>query len=410
MKFLSFLKKEQREEKPVAKKIEIRATDILEWFEKTFQNRLNSAKSEANDKRSRIDRAFRDIQNSVIGLERAGFSKTDKVYTMANMLKDTFVTKVKNSSLPALTETNYTALSNFHSDAKSIVNGFLKMSPKQAFFLSKYFAKESGKVMAGIKQTKRELSELKQFLEKEAKILKMEEELKRLDAKQKELADRIREIEEEKAGLKKRAKSVEREMEDTNSSLKALLDSKQWKEFEEAGNRIEKIQSELEDTCNTLRSELESVKRPLKKIAHTTKRPVLKPFETVMEGREKALLDALKESTSLSLKPQEREKVERLMQRLESDIPLIVKNHRELAKNKQDMERAIEAFPEKNRKELLEENLARKKSEMESMKGEILEKTNSRKHAESQLQELREEMGKVIAENTEKEFKVSWLE
>ena len=389
--------------------VPVKAEGALEWLRKEYTGELDSARSEAGRKKNSVEEAFGMIQHTADELDKASSEGNRKVLAASGMVKDNFVKTLKGSSLPGLAGTGFSAFSEFCTEADSVMNNMLALSPKQNFFLSKFFGKETFQVIGAVKQAKERLSEFRRFLEEDGAVLKAEEKIEHFEREMKKMEKTLKENRTERTELERRIESCRRELEKSRATLDSFLDSEEWGALQKGMENIERLKKEAEDTGLSLKAELESVKRPLKKLAHVMGEACIEPFTAAMDGNTRNLADALRkilETGELKLKQRETEKVKKLMKRLESGIPEDIRNYKKLLEEKSAAERAVNSSGADARKAELEENVEKNKNELEHLKKTLGENTAAGEKIKGNITGLKKSTEKAITEALGRQIKL----
>lgn len=363
MGFLNIFRK--RKEKPEPQETEQRteesvlATDeILEWMDKEFREKLDRAHSKASEIQNSVMDGFSRLRDSVSILEKASFEKQDRRYAAVNMVKDSFVKRTYsliNNVRKIQGDLNYTGLKDFHSATSRVVNKLKNLSPKQMVMLSSYFKKECNNVISKMRRVEDDVKSLGGFLESDARVMRMIQDVNMSVLKQGELLRELNSIGKRGDEIRNKLDDLKGVKKEKESGLQRLLKSREWRELESIKEKTERIRQEMSDIENRVNEKISSVKRPFKKLKHvldaetTTKESFPdNPFrEVIMRDREnwlKNTLDSIRdfsESGRIALKPSEKKRVLDLIKTLESEIPRERERHRKLANDMNEKERGL---------------------------------------------------------------------
>ncbi len=298
-----FLKK-GKEESPIPETIDIKLSELLDWFEGAMEEELREKRKHAEQMHNDILEKFREVRGSLDRLDRSRITGTERLHTAANMIKESFVKK----KYPPLREVfsfreglrpDYSYFMSFQEKGMEAIRGLRDSTPKQSILLSRYFKREGGDLVESIKHAEQALLDFREYLKAGSGSLstlnrirstvkacgKLMEEADNLELKARSLEDQIRQVGERKSELEK--------------TFLDLLKSKEWNEMNALGKEESKAREALREAEMRMNSELSSIRRPLKRIEHvlasrgkltpiqknTLRDFIRNPFKTVMTGK-----------------------------------------------------------------------------------------------------------------------------
>ena len=198
-------KKEVEKEQEVTK---ISIDNIHKWFHETYRNKLKEAEKESSELVEKIISNFSEMKQSINALEKAEFGEGEKIFTSANMVKDTFVKKYFTimHTIQKPGKKDYASLQQFLKNSSNAINEMKSLSPKQKFLLSRYFKDEAAKVINDINMIDSNTKAFADFLSSKGKIIQLQEnidmkssEYSSLINNMKSLTSREKEVDKEKS-------------------------------------------------------------------------------------------------------------------------------------------------------------------------------------------------------------------
>jgi hypothetical protein len=386
---------------------DVRLDDVLKAVEGHIAGRLNEEVRKAEKLYREVSSGLTDARKHASELEKKKFEASDKTYAVVNMTKDNFVKKANSliSGLPRINNFDYEETSAFCSGTRKILGELLNIQPKQAILLTRYFKKESSKVITALKETDAASKEMETLIANSmlgfySSANKKLVDIWQLVYKAEDLENNMQTI-NEKIGAKKlelREKEKERE---------AFIAGEESTQFTRQGEELKRLEAERTELGNVISDRLSAIKRPLKKLEHAVasgseaakdkerlslySRISHSPMKVLMEEQGDALLmEALGRLRDIGLKDEERERVEELIKKIELGyISGLTDKYKwlegEIAERKKEFEKS--GVPEKHKKHEREiEHLKREIAELEKetekiMKSreELAEKTGSEK-------------------------------
>jgi chromosome segregation ATPase len=284
-------------------------------------------------------------------------------------------------------------------------------------------------VIQNIKEADGALDTLKQFLDSDAKILWLSNEIDSILKKQKELSDKSVQTKERGDKLLQKKEELKRGIEKNREELEKVMKDPEWDEINRLSSEIEQMESKALEIKQEITEKITSIKRPLKKLEHLAQSSyqmrrerqdllrdfMSEPFKAIMARKgELDLKDIITELNDmiklkkLMLKSKEQEKMLELARKLETEIPWMKEKYEKLvaqgeSKKKEKEERAPD----------LTQKAQSLESSIEGMKQELDDAETELKGAEKEKIQIREALAsekanleKIISENTEYEVKI----
>ena len=396
--------RKEPEELPQRKHV-IHAEKMPQWLDEQFGNVIETARKNARKISSEAMEHLSDARERLQRLEKSSFGGKDKAYAAANMAKDSFVKRtysimdgLRFSDLRAET---YSGFGEFNEKLRDVLKEINKASPKQLFLLSRYFRDESRKFMGSIRSAEEKVQELDSFLGAEGKIIKTGEGLQ-------SCAEKINALIKQSSRLKAEEKSIQNEIsrledsrKESKKRLEKLLGSMEWKELKGLEESVQKKESKLDELESSANEILANAKRPLKKLRHLLEsRDAFpeNPFRDVVLGDREAWLAGLLKSAvehardgSISLKEKEAERIDYVLSSLDSEIPKMKGQYKELAEKIGEERRGIEKFDVAGKKAGIGEELGEIEEELKKQWAELDSKIRERKNTETEIQEAKAE-------------------
>lgn len=435
MGFLDFLRGEKKPEiKDTAPEeaVSLETSQIQNWFQKSLIKEIEESKSNGRERYQDVVDSFSGIKDSLGLLESAKFNGRERIHTSANMIKDAYVKKayviignIERASRDV--DISYSGLDNFHSESLKTLNDLKKTTPKQAVLMSRYFKKESAQITLKVKETENRISTLKSWLGDEA-TLKLVEDVNKRVREQASDSEQTKALDKRTDEIKKEIKELKEKKQGKETEFLELLKSKKWNEYNTFSDEIKNVKNEIVEIENEITNELSPMKRPLKKLEHTLRQEDLlfnhkgfvksfiqDPFGAVKtkngEDSFKRFvfkLNKMVHDNKIDLKDKEKEKLEILLQKMETTIPELKKRYNELMEKKEKMEKTISESTEivKNKEEL--------ESQIKSYSEQITELEEEAKNTLKEQEKLKEriekdnrEFEKLIFKETGREIEIA---
>lgn len=345
MGIFDFLKRNKVERKEREYKIYV--NDVIDFFEDRFSGKIKNARKKAKYIYMRIIDGFLRFENSIKSLENASFEKDDKAYAFVNTIKNSFVNRAvsvlkniqkKYNKQKAI---DWNILIEFKKDVEKVL-WECGVSPKHMFLLSRYFIRETQKIVEDIKKIEIYTKELEMFLKNEGKILKIETEIKKLVEDYKELKKREKDILNSYEKVMEEVKRFKDLVRCEEKEVESLKNSEGYKRLIILKMEIKNIKSEMMDLKNEILGELSSLIKPIKKLAHSKRVKLAKDFIynpldfLLLKGIEK-LKFLLSEAFDNGLL--EKKKIIKIEKKVKKDLPELIKEYIDL-KRKYDLKMA----------------------------------------------------------------------
>jgi len=412
-----FKRKKEPEKPPEEKPAEVHIDEVHDWVNQTLAGKIKDRHEKANELYSEVMKGFGRIKDSSDVLEQSRFESDEKIGPVVNMTKDLFVKRVHN--LVAAVQgfqgrsIDLKVLNEFQESAGEALGDMNSITPKQAFLLSTYFAKESSGVIDNIKETQEKLSILKEFVESEGETIQLAHSIKSRKEQQSLLKLRLTSVEKEESGIELRIRELRNRTEKNLTEIEEIIKGHEYAEYNKIVEQIEKNRKKSAAIKEKVTEEFTSIQRPLKKLEYLVSKnyPILKeqelilegiinrPFETLEKNEENRLKDMLllvrKASLEerIVLKDKERERIDEIISKLDTDIKSFKSDFQDLEDELKDLERDRNRYEwVVERKNHLENNIKRSLEEIGSlekvMEASAQDKENIRKEMERQRREL----------------------
>jgi len=412
-----FKRKKEPEKPPEEKPAEVHIDEVHDWVNQTLAGKIKDRHEKANELYSEVMKGFGRIKDSSDALEQSRFESDEKIGPVVNMTKDLFVKRVHN--LVAAVQgfqgrsIDLKVLNEFQESAGEALGDMNSITPKQAFLLSTYFQKESSSVIDNIKETQEKLSILKEFLESEGETIQLAHSIKSRKDQQSMLKLRLTSVEKEESGIELRIRELRNRTEKNLAEIEEIIKGHEYAEYNNIVEQIEKNRRKSAAIKERITEEFASIQRPLKKLEYLVSKnyPILKeqelilegiinrPFETLEKNEENRLRDVLllvrKASVEekIVLKDKERERIDEILSRLDTDIKSFKSDFQDLEEELKDLERDRNRYEwVVERKSHLENNIKRSLEEIASlekvMEASAQDKESIRKEMERQKHEL----------------------
>ncbi len=418
MGILDIFKRKKEPEKPKEEPTaEVHIDEVHDWVNQTLAGKIKDRHERANELYSEVMKGFGRIKDSSDMLEQSRFESDEKIGPVVNMTKDLFVKRVHN--LVAAVQgfhgrsIDLKVLNEFQESAGEALGDMNSITPKQAFLLSTYFAKESSSVIDNIKETQERLSVLKEFVESEGETIQLAHSIKSRKEQQSLLKLRLTSVEKEESGIELRIRELRNRTEKNLTEIEEIIKGHEYAEYNKIVEQIEKNRKKSAGIKEKVTEEFASIQRPLKKLEYLVSKnyPILKeqelilegiinrPFETLEKNEENRLKDMLllvrKASLEerIILKDKERERIDEIISKLDTDIKSFKSDFQDLEDELKDLERDRNRYEwVVERKSHLENNIKRSLEEIGSlekvMEASAQDKENIRKEMERQRREL----------------------
>jgi hypothetical protein len=418
MGILDIFKRKKEPEKPKEEPpAEVHIDEVHDWVNQTLAGKIKDRHERANELYSEVMKGFGRIKDSSDLLEQSRFESDEKIGPVVNMTKDLFVKRVHN--LVAAVQgfqgrsIDLKVLNEFQESAGEALGDMNSITPKQAFLLSTYFAKESSSVIDNIKETQEKLSILKEFVESEGETIQLAHSIKSRKEQQSLLKLRLTSVEKEESGIELRIRELRNRTEKNLAEIEEIIKGHEYAEYNNIVEQIEKNRKKSAAIKEKVTEEFASIQRPLKKLEYLVSKnyPILKeqelilegiinrPFETLEKNEENRLKDMLllvrKASLEerIVLKDKERERIDEIISKLDTDIKSFKSDFQDLEDELKDLERDRNRYEwVVERKNHLENNIKRSLEEIGSlekvMEASAQDKENIRKEMERQKHEL----------------------
>ena len=421
MGIFDIFKRKKEPEKPAeeAAPTEVHIDEVHDWVNQTLSGKIRDRHEKANELYSDIMKGFAGIKESSDRLEGARFEGEEKVGAVVNMTKDLFVKRVHNlvNSIQAYQgrPVDFRVLRDFEQASAEALSDMSSITPKQAFLLSTYFPKESSPVIEKIKETQEKVSVMREFLEAEGETIQLAHSIKSRKEQQSLLKLKLSTVEKEESGIEMRIRDLRNRSEKNLAEIEGIVKGHEYEQYNSLAEQVEKARKKSSAIKEKVTAELTSVQRPLKKLEYLAGKGypmekeeeqvleglINRPFETLEKNQESRIRDMLLLARKayfeerMSLKDSERERLDDMISRLDSDMKELKAAYQETGEEIKEMERdkgryewAIE------RKDHLESNIKRALEEIASLEKLLntsgQDKENIRKEMVRQRQELEE--------------------
>lgn len=426
MGILDIFKRKKEPEKPKEEPpTEVHIDEVHDWINQTLSGKIKDRHEKANELYSDVMMGFNKIKDSTDLLENSRFESDEKIGTVVNMTKDLFVKRV-NSLVATLQgfqgrPVDLKVLKDFQESAGEALSDMGSITPKQAFLLSTYFAKESSSVIDSIKDTQEKLSVLREFLESEGETIQLAHSIKSRKDQQSLLKLRLTTVEKEEGGIETRIRDLRNKTEKNLAEIDGIVKGHEYSEYNKIVEQMEKNRRKSAAIRDRIREEFASIKRPLKKLEYLVSKnyPILKeqeamldgvinrPFETLEKNDESRVKDILllvrKASLEekIALKDKERDRIDDVISDLDSGIKEFKASWQDLEDEMKDLERDRGRYEwVVERKSHLENNIKRALEEIASLE-KVLDTSARDKDS------IRKEMGRQKKELEDILYKTS---
>jgi hypothetical protein len=414
-----FKKKKEPEQPPqaVPESTEIHIDEVHDWVNQTLSGKIKDKHERANELYAAVMKGFTGIKESADLLETARFDNPDKLGAVVNMTKDLFVKRVHNLVSGAQEfngkPVDFNILKQFQLASEEALSDMSSITPKQAYLLSTYFNKESSGVIERIKETQENVSILKEFLDAEGETIQLAHSIKSRKDQQSLLKMRLNTVEKEESGIDMRIRELRNKTEKNLAEIDSIVKGHEYAEYNKITEQMENARKRSSLLKEKMVAEVSSVQRPLKKLEYLVSKnyPMLKeqevvldnmvnrPFEAVMKNTEQEIREILLLARKafleerVSLKDNERQRIDDLVSRLETDMRGMKADYEETEESIKDMEREKARYEWAiERKTHLENNIRRSLEEIGSLESVLntsaRDKDTIRKEMERQKHEL----------------------
>ena len=392
---------------------EIPLEDLTDWVNEQFSQDVNAGKDRIKQMISDAVSYFSETKDILLCLERADLGDSERVFTIAKMTKNSYVkhalSVIDKFSFAGLD--TYSEIKSINLKIRSVLKELNKMSPKQSILVSKYFSNESSRLANNLRKINTISKEIKEFIDSD-NVVESYELLNNSIEKLNPLVDRTVELNSNETETREEIKKLDVSRKEISKKKDNLLESSEWNKLKSFEDIIKNGRTELKAFESRSNEMLNGVKRPLKKLWHLQESrqsfPV-NPFkEYVLDNREVNVInmirDALRSASEgrLVLKPKESEKLQKVRDFLENEMPKIKKNYilmKEASQNARNKISQSEFYKENDSisKELndIEQKLESKWSELNSI-------IQERKKTESETQELKSKIESQVLESGKK--------
>ncbi len=392
MGFLGFLKKGKKAEgvssaAPSAAADSTPSTDIgLDDVMKTLEGRM-ADKLAAETKKAeklyfKISEGLAEAKKHAAGLEKQSFEPGDKTYAMVNMTKDNYVKKANSliAGLPKIGRMNYAEIAAFSGGARKILNELLNIQPKQAILLTRYFKKESSRVIMALKEADIACREMESLLQGSA--LGLYSSASETIADIADLMRRSEDLGGRAQGMGEKIAARKVELETRHGDHKAFLAGEESVKHRTLDDELKMRERERTELGNKLNDELSGLKRPVKKLEHAAAKDAKdkeklalysrlshSPLKVMLNEGDSAIAEALVKLREIGLKDEDREHVEELAKKVELGyLSELADKYKwleaEIAERKAQLEKS--SFPESDKKHARDiEDLKREIAELE---------------------------------------------
>lgn len=412
--FNLFRKKQEKIQKELEENLSaenIKITMIRTWFDDNFNEKVKDAKSKGKKLYNEIIEYFSTINSLLDILMATDFEKHDKTYAIVNMTKDTFVKRSKNilNLLPATeSEVNYSFLNGFYFKSMDLIDKLKNIEPKQAIFLSRYFKNETKNIIEQIKKIESHLIDFKEFLENDAKFLKLNNELEKKLMNIFSCKSKLEELKNRSEGLDielEKAKLFNKEIKDSHNKL---LDSDEFRAYESLKTASINIEKNIKNIKNEVENIFSKVQRPLKKLAYIKPEKILdeviaSPFSVLLQNDNKVKdffeqIITFSKERKISLKPTDEAKVLKLINNFES-IKKLIEKYKSLDIEKWKIEKELSKLDITKKQKDINEKLNRNIKRIEQIEAEIKNIDVEKNQVEANMKSLKEAVEKDFLEN-----------
>jgi len=388
--------------------------DLNDWFREQFGSDMDAAEIRVEKMRSSIMKSVSDTRESLLRLQRAHIDSNEKMVTMANMTKDSYV-KHSLSILGKLSipkSGTHSELMKANKKVKATIKEINRMTPKQTVFMGKYFGRESSGVAGSLKALEDTNMKMKQFLESDARVTKTSEQL---EINSKQLSTLIRQsqdFEREEDSIREKINNLDVSKKEAGKKLKDLIESNEWgklKSSEEIIREGNKERDEIEMEANDI---INTAKRPLKKLMHhqggKSSFPE-SPFKEYVIGNNEMMFTRMLQdakagasSGEIILKPREKEKLDHVADYIGNDLPMIKKRYMLLKEASKNAESQVTQSQLHKEKTAIQEEIADIERKHKSQWSELDARIQERKRMKSEIQELKITTERLVQEHGKK--------
>ncbi len=373
MGFLDMFRKREKPPPP-SMPVEVPPERVVSNCRAALSRELEESVEKSHSFQSRLRSLFNGLP--LQPLEKAAFQKSDRRYAAVNMLKDSYVKRMKSlaSNLPE-PGTAYPEVQGFREAASSILAEMKKATPKQAFSISTYFKEESRPVVERMKEIDSLLHSFREFLDQENAMASLHY-LGKEAAGFKGLLEKRSALEKERQSALKEASLASVKKQAVERSLENLLSGSEWKAMSSLRSEIASLEQKAAEIRQEASEVLSALKRPLKKAAHASGgsglKQLLSPVDALFSEGEHPIRKALENIRSLesrgsiSLKGSESQKLLRLEDLLSSG---------KLSELKQEHARLLTSA--RKRQEQADHSLPARKAGLESEAASLASRASS---------------------------------
>ena len=365
MGFLDIFKRKKEEEKPSAEPPteEVHIDEVPEWVDHTLSGKIKNRHERANELYSDIMGGFARIKSATDTLESSKFETEEKIGAVVNMTKELFVRRTQNlvNSVQGFQgkPVDFKILKEFQEAAAEALADMSSITPKQAYLLSAYFSKDSSAVIESIKETQEKVSVLGEFLDAEGETMQLAHKIISKKEQQSMLRLRLNSVEKEESGIEMRIRDLRNRTEKNLAEIDSIVKGHEHAEYNRLSDEIEQGRRMASALKSKIAEEITAVEKPLKKLEYLVSKgyPIIKeqeklldglinsPFETVMKNPEPALKEILllvrkaHSEDKVSVKDREREKLDELVSKMDTDIRAMKNDYLELEEQTKEKER-----------------------------------------------------------------------
>lgn len=415
-----FRKREEPQQEPEIR--QVKADNLTPWLEKTLSGEITDVRSRAQKIRSDILDSFRSISESAENLRGSMLHGNERIYTSANMLKDTFVKKTMSLSRDVYDHQgtlDRVSLRDFHEKASDAIREMKKTTPKQAVFLSRYFKKDSERVVQHIKEAEERVSSLKSFLEGDfgasdfvGDVERRMREIERMEQERRQNEARIEEMKDRVAYLKRLKEEKEKE-------FLELLKDRRWKKINEYEKEISGLKIRSMDTEMDIRNRLSEITRPMKKLEHDAKslsksdreninRFIKEPFAAYMsdggEGKLSGILKLISDSMIAGEIELKESDADRIRFFLKEGSRLLSEERKRLLDSRDEIEgiagKMAESAPVAKKKDALEEDVRNHLKEQKNVEESIKRVISANDGIIRDIDRKKSELESMVVEKT----------
>ena len=432
MGILDIFKRKKEPEKPAEEtaSTEVHIDEVHDWVNETLAGKIKDRHDKANELYSEVMKGFARVKGSADSLEASRFEGDEKISAVVNMTKDLFVRRVHNLVAGPQgfqgKHVDLKVLNDFQDTAADALADMNSITPKQAFLLSTYFAKESSGVIDSIKDTQEKLSVLKEFLTNEGETIQLAHSIKSRKDQQSLLRLRLTTVEKEESGIEMRIRELRNRTEKNLAEIEGIIKGHEYAEYNSIVEQIEKNRKKSAAIREKVTEEFASVERPLKKLEYLVSKnyPILKGQEAVLEGMINRPFETLEKDgggikdvlllvrkaaleEKMMLKDRERDRIDEIISNMDTDM-------RELKESFQDTEERLRELERDRgryewvieRKSHLENNIKRALEEIASLEKVMEASAKDKEGIRKEMQRQKKELEDIIFKTSGKKVSI----